>query len=202
MRQLTLVVVLAALFAVTGSAANCIPGTLTSYIALGSEGCNLGGLSVFDFNYKAQASGGAPEITPDQINVTPLLAPVAFVGLQFTAPWSVASGQQQGSHVTYKVVSPTAGRAIQQLTLDGTGFQAGPFGGVVVNEVAADQGQSYDLKVFIQCTEVCRSQTTATVAITPTPALVVSDTVLLNSRMGTSTLSNFVSWFSECPACV
>jgi hypothetical protein len=160
-------------------------GTLENYIALGTGGCILGSLQVGAFAYKASASGGAAKITADQITVTPLLAPVGSFALQFSAPWSVESTQSQGSHITYHIGSPTTTMQIQQITLDGSGFQAGMFGNVIVNEAAATPAVAFDLQAYLKCDEVCRSKTSSMVTLQPAAgALVVTDRVNLQSKIG------------------
>jgi len=107
MKTLLLVTLSIALLSIPGSAAPCITTTLANYIALGSAGCALGNLQLGDFAYKANADGGAAEITADQITVTPLLVPTGTFGFEFTAPWSVQTGQGQLSAITYRLLSST-----------------------------------------------------------------------------------------------
>ncbi len=201
-RLITLLGVIVLIPLSASAASPCPSASLEAYIDLGSTGCILGGLRVFDFTYNAEASGGALQITSEEIKVRPLLAPVGDFALQFSAAWRAQSGQTQKSFITYKVVSIARGRFIQQLRLDGNGFQAGLFGTAAVNETATEQQLAYHLRVFLQCVEVCGAHTSATRNIVPTPALLISERVLLDSRYGTAALSNFVSWFSECPLCV
>lgn len=202
MQRLALSLAFAGLLTTVAFAANCVPGTLAGYVALGPAGCFLGGLEVGDFQYTAAASGGAPEIAADQINVTPLLAPVGLAGLEFAAPWKVNSGQKQGSKITYRVLSPTAGLAVQRLALASSGFQAGPIGGVFVNETAGDQVATYNLKLFLECAQACRTRTSASQMIAPTAELAVSDDVVVNSILGTASMTDFIAWLGICPACV
>ena len=186
----------------SASASPCASASLETYIALGSEGCILGGLRVFAFSYTAEARGGASEITAQEISVNPLLAPVGDFALQFSAPWRVQSGQTQKSLITYKARSLTAGRLIQQIRLEGNGVAAGLVDTVAVNEAATEKQAGYHLRIFMQCEEVCRARTSATRNIPPTRMLLVSGQVALDSKSGTAALSDFVSWFSECPLCV
>lgn len=192
-----------ALLQVTGWAALCTPGSLASYIAMGPAGCVLGNLTVSGFAYKAAASGGAAEITADQITVTPMLAPAGTFGLMFAASWSVESGQKQGSHVIYHVASPTASIQVQQVRLNGDGFQAGMFGSVVVNEALGTTAATQSLQVFLKCTEICRSQTSTELTVTP-PAggLVVADRVTLQSKLGAAAMTSFTDWLVVCMVCV
>jgi hypothetical protein len=203
MKKLLLLAVSIALLRVPGSAAPCMTETLANYIALGPTGCVLGNLTVSGFAYKAKAGGGAAEITADQITVTPLLAPVGTFGLQFAAPWGVETGQSQGSNITYQVLSPNPSMQVQQVRLDGNGFKAGMFGSVVVNEALATPAATRGLEVYLKCTEVCRSQTSAELNLTP-PAgtLVVADRVTLQSKLGAAALTSFVDWLVVCIPCV
>jgi hypothetical protein len=203
MKKLLLLTVSIALLRVPGSAAPCMTGTLANYIAMASAGCVLGDLTLSGFTYHAKAGGGAGEITADQITVTPLLVPVGTFGLQFAAPWSVETGQSQTSNITYRVFSPTASIQVQQVRLDGNGFQAGMFGNVEVNEALATPAATRSLQVYLKCTEVCRSQTSAELNLTP-PAgtLVVADRVTLQSQQGAVSMTSFVDWLVVCIPCV
>jgi hypothetical protein len=186
-------------------AAPCAPGTLDSYIALGSEGCLLGSVVVSNFAYHAKSAGGAMTITASDVSVTPLLAPTAVtstVGLQFAAPWSVVSQQGQRSVITYKVSSASVSQLVQQVRLDGEGFTGGQFTAAIVSESVATPAAAYSLKVYMQCTEVCRSNTSASTVITSSPSLVIDDNVSLHSTMGSTSITGFTDWFVVCLACV
>ena len=201
MKKLLFLTVSVALLRVPGSAAPCVTGTLASYIAMASAGCALGNLTVSGFAYKANAGGGAGEITADQITVTPLLAPVGTAGLQFAAPWSVQAGQEQASGITYQVSSTTTSGEVKEISLDGSGFQAGLLGSVVVQEIVATPAEAASLEVYLKCTEVCRSKTSADAFITASAALVVQDRVTLQSKQGESAMTSFTDWFITCPPC-
>ncbi len=202
MKKLLLLTVSVALFRLTASAAPCMNGTLASYIAMASAGCVLGSIEVSGFAYQASSEGGAAKITADQITVTPLLAPTGTFALQFSAPWSVQSDQSQLSGITYHAISPSTTNQIQQVRLDGNGFEVGMFGSVVVNETLATPVEALDLKVYMECTEVCRSQTSSILTLTPAPsALVIADRVALRSKLGTAALTSFTDWFVVCLPC-
>jgi len=203
MKKFLLLIASVLLIQVQGSAAPCTTGTLASYIALGSAGCILGNLQVADFAYRAKASGGAAEITAEQIMVMPLLPPVGTFGLQFGAPWDVQSGQDQFSGVTYHVAASSTATPVQELRLDGNGFKAGLFGSVVVNEVVATAAATHDLQVYEKCEEICSSKTSATLDLKPAAStLVVADAVALKSELGPASLTSFVDWFVICIPCV
>jgi hypothetical protein len=202
MKKLLLLAVSAVLLGIPGWAAPCAPGTLASYMALGSAGCELGNLQVTNFKYHAKAAGGAAEITADQVMVTPLLAPTGTYGLQFAAPWTVEAGQREGSNVIYHVVSQNPSIKVEQIRLDGAGFQAGPEGSVEVNETLATPVSTRDLQVYLKCTDTCRSQTSDQLAIASTAAaLTVGDQVTLHSKQGTASMTGFTDWFVVCAAC-
>jgi hypothetical protein len=202
-KKLLLLGVSIALLRVPGSAAPCVTGTLASYIAMPSAGCELGNLTFSNFAYQAKAGGGAAEITADQITVTPMVVPVGTFALQFAAPWGVETGQSQGSNITYRVLSSNPSLQVEQVRLDGNGFQAGMFGSVVVNEAWATPAATRGLEVYLKCVEVCRSQTSAELNLTPPPgALVVADRVTLQSKLGAAALTGFTDWFVLCIPCV
>ena len=203
MKTLLLLAVSMVVLRVPGSAAPCMSGTLASYLALGSAGCTLGNLQVAGFAYQAKAGGGAPEITADQINVTPVLAPAGSFALQFAAPWSVQAGQSQSSGITYRVLTSTVSRPVQQLRLDGSDFHAGIFSSVVVSETVATPAATNNLQVYLKCMEVCRSQTSATLDLnTGAPMLLVMDRVTLQARQGPASLAGFTDWLIVCIPCV
>jgi hypothetical protein len=203
MRKLFLFVAGIALLQVPGLAAPCEAGTLASYIAMSSASCSLGNLQLSGFAYKASASGGAAEITADQITVTPALIPTGTFGLQFSAPWSVQSGQKQGSNITYHVTSSNPSVQVEQVRLDGNGFQSGILGSVVVNEALGTIAAARSLEVYLKCTEVCRSRTSSQLTLTP-PAgeLLVADRATLQSTQGAVAMASFTDWFVVCIPCV
>lgn len=203
MKKPLLLMASVALLRIPGSAAPCMTGTLADYMALGSAGCALGNLHVSHFAYQAKSSGGAAEITADQITVTPLRVPVGTYGLQFAAPWSIQSAQTQASKITYHVIASNASLQVQQVKLDGAGFEAGLMGSVVVDEALATSAVTQSLEVYLKCTEVCRSQTSAELNMTPPAgALAVGDRVTLQSTQGGASMSGFTDWFVVCEACV
>ena len=201
MKRLMLLTASYALLRMTASAAPCMNGSLASYAALGSTGCLLGTLTVSNFAYKANSSGGAPEITADEIAVTPLLAPTGTFALQFGASWGVLPGQGQVSRVTYNVLAPGLGGQIQEVRLDGNGFVGGMFSSATVNQAINTQMLSYDLEVFLDCVEVCRSKTSVIRNINASGILAVSDKVTLESKTGATALTGFVDWFVTCAPC-
>ncbi len=202
MQKLLFLVLSVTLLNVPGSGAPCSPGSVASYIAMASAGCELGSLRVSHFAYKSGASGGAAKITADQITVTPLLVPGNY-SLQFAAPWSVESGQKQASDITYQVASSNTELPIQEVRLDGTGFKAGLIGSVVVNQAFATPTITHSLEVYLKCTDACRAETSADVPLTPAAgALVVVDRVKLDSGQGDVSMTSFTDWLVVCLPCV
>jgi len=204
MKQLLLLTASVALLQIPGQAAPCTTATLSVYIAMGSAGCTLGNLVISHVDYQAKAKGGAAKITPDEIVVTPLLppAPVATVGLEFAAPWSVQADQGQESLITYRALSSATTGAVNQLRLDGSGFAAGMLSSVQVNEDVATPKKTYALKIFEQCDDVCRSKTSDTALVIPAaPPVAVVDKVTLASKQGGASLKDFTDWFVTCAPC-
>jgi hypothetical protein len=207
MKQLILLAATIVVLRVPGTAAPCAPGTLASYMTA-AAGCTLGTLTVSRFTYKASAKGGAATITPEQIAVEPLLAPVGNAGLQFTAPWKADKGQAQGSQITYRVVAGPAStppsKQIKQLMLNGSGFTGGLVTSAIVTEAAAAASVASALTVYEKCgaATVCQTKTSSSVIIKPASALVVSDKVALTAKKGSTSIGNFADWFSICPPCV
>lgn len=189
---------LALLLAPIAAAATCEPGTLADYIALGSQGCAIVSARVFDFRYTAGATGGATEIPPRAIKVTPMFMVPATQGVEFAADWKVASAQRQWSWIRFRLETSAPDSQVKQLNLTGTGFQGGQFSTAVVHE----RTSAGDLAVFLQCVEVCRAVNSATLTIQPSTVLDIAATVLLESRMGNAALAGFTAEFSECPLCV
>jgi len=73
---------------------------------------------------------------------------------------------------------------------------------VTINEAVATPALAYDLKIYQDCNEVCRAQTSAMTSITPSAMLVVSDKVNLSSQMGNAASADFTDWFVTCMPCV
>jgi hypothetical protein len=101
----------------TLAAAPCTPGTLASYIALGSTGCTVGNDTFFNFQLiNDNASGGATMVTAADINVQGM-GPAGTmgassqnsflpqdIGVDFdTALWAVTAGQSQDDDISFDV---------------------------------------------------------------------------------------------------
>jgi hypothetical protein len=78
------------------SAANvCVNnGTLNSYIALGSGGCTIGGLTVKDFSFSVTSSGGGDTPLNDTQITVALLFPAGGFGVQFNSTGFSVTGPQ------------------------------------------------------------------------------------------------------------
>jgi hypothetical protein len=176
----------------------CIPGTLASYIALGVSGCAVGKIEFVNFSYASRAGGGAPEITPDQIQINPMMVVPDEASLAFSATWQAAAGQSQESLIRYSVIE-TLPHTSGSLTLTLGLSQAGQSGVVVVRENTSVG----DTQVYLACGQNCRSKTTDTLDFTPVPGGIrVVNQVNLSSTNGNSSLAGFTALVNLCPKCV
>jgi hypothetical protein len=179
--------------------APCVSGTLDTYIALGTTGCTVGSILFSGFHYGNKASGGAPLITANEIQVTPTFqVPEAGI-LNFSAKWQVSSGQSQDSYIRYSVSSTSVTSSSASLTLQLGTAQVG-----LIGEARVDEKTSVgDLSVYDQCIEVCRSQAADTLTFTPaTAVLPVLNHLRVVSTTGTTSLSGFSAAVNLCPPCV
>lgn len=177
----------------------CQTGTLTSYIALGAEGCIFDGAIYNNFSFPAISTNG---ITPDDILVTPNLLPAAnlFQGLNFTplltTGWSVGAGLSEEFVINYDVASiAPAGLGTGVLTLDlGAAQISGPIGSVIVKEtIAPATTASIPLEVFEICEEVCSLKQSDSVTVTPIQPVQTTLTVTLDGGDGGVSLSGFAA---------
>jgi hypothetical protein len=170
----------------------CVKATLASYIDLGQDGCIVGDKLFFGFSYEASAEGGAREIPATELIVNPAQAPFNS-WLEFSADWRIESQQTQRSVIRYSVFGLRRIGEIAELGLEGTGFTAGMFGTVSVNE-STNAG---DLSVFLECIELCRLTPSDSVKTDPVRLVEVVDDVTLTARFGGATLSTFIAGFSS-----
>ena len=177
----------------------CASGTLDTYITLGATGCTVGNILFANFHYAHKASGGAQPIPANQIQVTPTLQiPEAGI-LGFAAKWQVLSGQSQDSYIRYSVSATSGSSTEASLTLQLGTVQVGLAGEARVDE------DTYvgDLSVYVQCVEVCRSQSADTLTFTPaTTVLPVLNHLRVSSTNGNTSLSGFSATVNLCPPCV
>jgi hypothetical protein len=101
----------------TLAAAPCTPGTLASYISLGSTGCTVGNDTFYNFQLLSDNStGGATLVTAADITVEGV-GPAGTIGASGSAPflpndigvdfdtalWAVAAGQSQDDNISFDV---------------------------------------------------------------------------------------------------
>ncbi len=194
MRQtLVLIAVLVWTVAPGAAAPACAPGTLASYIALGSGGCTAGQVTFANFAYTAKSSGGAPQISAEQIQVTPMIQIPATGGFTFSAKWSVTSGETQESIIKYTVTGPPTSSGSLMLQLGTAHIGVG-------SAAVYESTSSGNLQVYDSCHTTCRSLPMAQLPFTPSsPVLSVTDHVKLS---GTASLSSYTALFDYCPLCV
>ncbi len=84
-----------------GAPVACSPGTLDSYISLGTDGCTIGDATVSDFA-SLPPLGEATEIAPGSIFVMPLLDGARF-GLRFGFGATAAAGDILQSLIAFQV---------------------------------------------------------------------------------------------------
>jgi len=179
--------------------APCAPGTLDTYIALGTTGCTVGNILFADFQYAHKASGGAQPIRANQIQVTPTLQVPEAGLLSFAAKWQVSSGQSQDSYIRYSVSGISGSSTSASLTLQLGTAQVGLAGIARVDE----DTNVGDLHVYVQCVEVCRSQSADTLTFTPaTAVLPVLNHLHVGATNGSTSLSGFSTTVNLCPPCV
>ena len=177
----------------------CVIGTLSAYIALGAPGCTLNGDVFANFSYRASASGDAATIAADQIIVAPLVAVPATAKLTFSGPWKVDPAQTQDSVITYTIVPPPGGAVPSQLSLTlGSALVRGIIGSVTVNE-STNVGR---LRVFVNCTEVCRITSHDSVMFDPVSVVLVTTHVSLSGGTGGASLTEFGAALDRCMLCV
>ena len=93
MKQLVLLMaVMASLCALATAAPLCVAGgTMTSYMALGSSGCEIGDKLFFNFNYAGTAGGAGVAVPSSAVTVTPVNTDPYNPGLSFASSgWSLS----------------------------------------------------------------------------------------------------------------
>ena len=111
---------------------SCVQDSLANYIALGAQGCTLGGAVFANFSYSTSGSGGG--VPAAQIKVAPTLGIPATPGFTFAAKWHAVAGQSQESVISYSAVSSSSVQT-QVLHLDlGPAQIGGIIGSVTVQE--------------------------------------------------------------------
>jgi len=177
----------------------CLSESLAKYIELGSGGCSIGGATFANFGYSAKTTGGAAQIPPDQIQVTPLFVVPAGFGLTFTAAWKAASGQTLDAYIKY-MVQPGVPNLNQTgtLSLKMGAFHLGTIGTVTV------QGETTfgDLRTVAECANLCTAPKADFLEFWPTAPVAVLNHVSLVPKTGGASLASFTATIDLCPLCV
>ena len=126
MRKLFLVGVILAMPAGSAAAPICVSGTLSDYMALGSDGCTIGGATVSDFASSVLLLD-ATEIVASDVNVIPLSS---GIGLDFGVMQSADAADLFDILIRYSL----AGLAINGNSLSMTGSSAAGDGNVTAVE--------------------------------------------------------------------
>lgn len=192
------------------AAAPCATGTLTSYIALGSTGCTIGGDTFFNFQLIDNSSGGAPVVPASAITVegygpagtsgasgvAPFLP--ADIGVDFDAAWSAAAGQSQDDNISFDV---SVGNGAASITDAGITQDSAVFGNGSVS--VAEKGCS---GIVFPCSQQWGVSTNdasfiADTIFSATGTLSVEKDieVIGGTSGGGSTLSNVADVFSAVP---
>lgn len=142
-------------------ASACVPGTLESYMSLGSGGCTIstsnGDISFRSFGYNASSSGTALPVTPQGMFVTPEVTAGGAAGFLFSGGWFAESDSTSKSFTRSMIKYSAAG-------VDGTliagadlsllnHFRDGPGSGVIASETLIPPGASliaYDTGVGVK----------------------------------------------------
>jgi hypothetical protein len=199
--------ILAALFLLTSVASfaapsPCVPGTLASYIALGSTGCTFEGSVFANFAYLLPPAP-VVGVTPDQIMVTPVPGPIIagfFLGLNFSANWTAGPGELLHAVIDYTVTPPPPVSTISSGTITlylGTAQISGITGSVNVTQ----ETNVGDLSVYESCTEVCTLKATDQLSFAPIKPLQVTNVLTLNGGSGGVVLKRFAAKYDLCPMC-
>lgn len=193
-----LVLVAAAMFLPSlASAAGCSNGTLDQYMAAGFS-CTIDGLTFSNFTYTSAASGGALQIpnTGITVDVCPGSGtgcsglPSGEFGFDFTAAWSVISGQSEDSKIGYTVT----GNILDALDLF-SGFACTGTGNVTVNESVSGQNG-----LAVGCAAPAVHNQLENFSPALTSATVLKDIGLNAGTAGTASVSDVVNgWSTATP---
>ena len=109
---MVLAMVLSGAMPVSAQVADCRPGKLSEYLAMGPEGCAIGNIRFSHFSYSQAPNGPAASA----ISVTPGTVPETDdPGLLLEAPWSTPSA---GSSVSYSVEVAPGRKPVSGATLE------------------------------------------------------------------------------------
>jgi hypothetical protein len=190
----------------TLAAAPCNPGTLASYIALGSAGCTIGGDTFFDFQLIiATGTNGATPVPASAINMEGLGPPGTLgastaapflgndLGIDFAAVWAVTAGQSLDDTISFDV---SVGNASASITDAGIIQASSATGGG--NATVAEKGCS---GITFPCDQIWGVATNDTSFVSDTifsatGTLSVEKDIALTGNDGTAAFSQVADVFS------
>jgi len=182
----------------------CITGTLTSYIALGPQGCTIGTVVYANFTYSIVS----PSIAANQITVMPTFVAPTTGRLTFSGPWNVPKDQMQEADISYTAALPAGSSLPSALQLIlGTAQIKGVIGNVTIDEQTnlpgASTGGDETLSVFDRCTEVCQTKALDNFNFNSTniSVLILSNHLSLSGGTGGVTLDQFTNSLTLCTVC-
>ncbi len=103
------------------SAASCVSGSLTSYIALGAGGCTIGGNTLFNFR-DLSGSAGAAQINSASVSITPLTGTYT-PGISASVNLAASAGTIYETMFTYSITGATY--VSEVITLSGASESGG-----------------------------------------------------------------------------
>ncbi len=190
--------------------------TLASYVALGTNGCEIGDKVFSNFEYSGSNQNaltiGAASINVDTLGFTTGMDPAelgnANIGLQFSAGWSVSNGAEQDSLITFTVtVINGAGMAITDAAVAQTSSGASGSG----SSASVTEGGCANTTQNPNCTPGVWSvltfqngsggtQTSQDVMIAPSGSINVSKDITVTALTGgQASLSAVQDTFSQSP---
>ena len=174
------------------SAANvCVSGnTLDTYVALGSTGCTIGGLTVKDFVFSVVSSGGgATPIADTAINVI-LHSPAGGFGLEFQSSGFAVTGTQFVNYLIGYTWDPSGDMRNASDILDPGNVDI--LTDLCINAAFVNQncpGSTHTLHVFQNGSS---SQLTDSFDFAPTGLLGIRDNISLSSNGSFNSIGNQV----------
>ncbi len=175
------------------SATPCTVGTLSSYLSLGSTGCEVGDKTFSGFLYGSDASGTGIAVDADDITITPLDTPSNNPGLSFSSSgWVISGIGSVYSSISFVVAISSGNMMIQGASLESSG---------IVLSASADVNELV-CPGILPCQNLSNSLPgLATSSITFTPSLSVSVVkeivVQSGSEQGAAVLGSFDERFSQ-----
>lgn len=195
-------IVLAMIPAAAGTVNPCADGTLASYIALGSTGCQIGDKIFSDFGYTGPSGTGVAP-TPAGITVNPVDGTnIQFpgdIGVSFNGTWDAQAGQMADGNIAFVVTVVGGGN---QLIEDAAIVQSS---GITLNGQAkvTENGCS---GVVAPCTQTWDVLTLQNGQVdnfandkifTPTGSISVTKDINVIGNNGTASITNVVDVFSQ-----